>query len=274
MPSPRAHLRKDARRRIALPIVVHPPADGLATLPHSAGMRRPRTYLHKDSLRRISPPKAPPPPTGNLPRRPQSAGMQIPRADRAELPLRRLRLPIVEHVPPKTAGPPALDRAVALAHRAGEMPAHGNIAERARRRVRIPTPAGDPAVCLADRAVVPFPGADRRVPPLRNLKQLRVSAAPAVDAAGDVQSAGVVASCVERDVAVCRSGRGGLRESQEREQQRADRQPDQEGFTPPPPDRVSAAAARQARWATVRKSAMCVTPATLHQRRIARACSS
>ena len=147
------------------------------------------------------------------------------------------------------------------------MPTRRNVNERAVRRVRISAPTGDSAVLLADRAVVPFPGADRRVAPLRNLKQLCRSAAPAVDSAGDVQSAGVIAAGVERDVAVWRGGGGGLGESQESEQQRGDREGDQEGFMPPPPpDRASAAAVRRAWRGTVRKPAMCVTLATLHQR--------
>ena len=236
VPSPRAHLSKDARRRIALSIIVHPPARDRATLAHRARMRRPRAHLRKDSLRRSSPPKAAAPPTGNLPRFPQPASMQIPRANRAESPLRRLRLSVIEHAAPKTPGPPARDRAATLAHRAGEMPAHSNIPERAVRRVRISTPADNPAILPPNRAVVPLPRADSRVAPLRNLKQLRLPTAPAMNATGDVEGASVVAPSIKRDVAVHRSVRGqsvGDAESQKREQQRRKRPV--RGLPPPPP---------------------------------------
>ena len=235
MPSPRAHLSESTQRRVALPIVIHPPANGLTTHTHRAGMRSPRAHLRENPLRSISAPKAATPPTGNLSRSTQSAGMQIPRANRAEFSLRRLRLPIVKHIPPKATGSPALDRAVALTHRAGKMPACGNIAERAVRRVRIPTPASDPTILPPNRAVVPLSGADRRVTSLRNLKQLRSPFPPTVNAPGDVQRASVVAPGVKRDVAAHRSRRSSPGKSQNTKQQRSDRQPDQEGFMPPPP---------------------------------------
>ena len=235
VPRAGAHLSESARRRMALPIVVHPPADDLTILAHSTGMRRPRAHLRKGSLWRVSAPKAAAPPTRNLARHPQPAGMQIPRANRAELPLRRLRLPIVEHAPPKTPGPPAFDRAVVLPHRAGEMPAHRNIPERAVRRVRIPTPADNPAIPPPNRAVVPLPRTDGAVASFRNLQQLRRPATPAVDPPGDVQRASVITPSIKRDVAVRRSRRSSLGKSQKSKQQRADRKPDQEEFMPPPP---------------------------------------
>ena len=170
--------------------------------------------------------------------------MQIARADCAELAVGRVHLSVIKDAAPETAGAPALDRTVVLTHRAGEMPARRNIHERAVRRVRVPTPANNPAIHPPNRAVVPLPRADIAVAPLRNLKQLRRPTAPAVDAAGDVQGAGVVAASVQRDVAICGSGRGGLCEGQGGKQQSGDRKPDQEGFMPPPPDRASAANAR------------------------------
>ena len=93
---------------------------------------------------------------------------------------------------------------------------------------------------------MPFPGADGGVAAFGDLKEIRWSIAPAVDSASDVQGAGVVAASVKRDVAVGWGGRGGLCEGQEGDEQSGDREGDQEEFTPPPPDRVSAAAARRA----------------------------
>ena len=164
----------------------------------------------------------------------QSAGVQIAGADGGEFAIGRLDLSIVEDAAAEVVGAPALDL-TALSHRAGEMPAHGNINERAVRRVRVPAPASDPAVLLPNRAVVPFPGADIAVAPPRNLKQLRRPTAPTVNATSDVQRAGVIASGIKRDVAARRGGSGGLGEGQGGEQQRGDRNGDQEGFTPPPP---------------------------------------
>ena len=266
VPGAGAYLGEDPRRRIALPIVIHPPANSLTTLAHSAGMRRPGAHLRENPLRSVSPPKAAAPPAGNLARRSQPASVQIPRANRAESPLRRLRLPIVEHAAPETLCPPALDRAAHLAHRTSKMPAHGNIAERAARRVRVSAPASDPAILPPDCAVVPFAGADCAVAAFGDFEQICVSVAPATNPAGDVQRASVIAPSIECDVAVRRSRRSGLGKSQNTKQQRSERQGDQEEFMPLPPDRASAAAPRQARRATVRKPAMCVTPQTLHQR--------
>ena len=82
---------------------------------------------------------------------------------------------------------------------------------------------------------MPLSRADRRVAPLRNLKQLRCPIAPTVDPPGDVQRASVIAPSIKRDVAVGRSGRSGFGQSQNTKQQRGDRQPDQEEFMPPPP---------------------------------------
>ena len=234
-------------------------------------MRRPRAHLRKDTLRRVSAPKAATPPAGDFARRSQSAGMQVAGADRAEFAFWRLSLPVIEHVPPEAAGPPALDRVVALADCAGEVPAGGNVNECAVGRVRIPTPTGDPTILPPNRAVVPLPRADRRVAPRRSLLQLRRPAPPAVDATGDVQRASVITSGIKRDVAVRRRVRSqgvGNAKCQEREQQRGDREPDQEGFMPPPPDRVSAAAVRRAWWRVVSWRVARFTPATLHQPRL------
>ena len=82
---------------------------------------------------------------------------------------------------------------------------------------------------------MPFAGADGAVAAFGDLKEVCWSAAPAVDSTGGVQGAGVVASCVQGDVAVCRGGCGGLGEGQGGEQQRGDREGDQEEFMPPPP---------------------------------------
>ena len=77
----------------------------------------------------------------------------------------------------------------------------------------------------------------------------------------------MLAAGVEREVAAGRAGRGGLGEGQGGEQERDDREGDRERFTsPPPPDRVSAAAARRARWAVVGRLAAWFTVVTLHQR--------
>ena len=56
-----------------------------------------------------------------------------------------------------------------------------------------------------------------------------------MNAPGAVQGAGVIPPGIKRDVAVGRSGRSSLGESQSGEQQRADRKGDQEEFMPPPP---------------------------------------
>ena len=83
---------------------------------------------------------------------------------------------------------------------------------------------------------MPFAGADGAVAAFGDFEQVCWSAAPAVDAAGGVEGAGVVAACVEGDVAVCRGVRGeglGDAEGQECEQQRSERP--EERFTPPPP---------------------------------------
>ena len=77
----------------------------------------------------------------------------------------------------------------------------------------------------------------------------------------------MLATRIKRQIAAGGSGRSGLGKSQSGEQQRGDREGDQERFTPPPPDRVSAAAARRARWAAVRRLAVWFTVVTLHQRR-------
>ena len=77
----------------------------------------------------------------------------------------------------------------------------------------------------------------------------------------------MLAARVEGEVAAGGGGRGGLGEGQSGEQQGSDRKGDQERFTPPPPDRASAANARQARWVAVRESAAWFTGVTLHQRR-------
>ena len=76
----------------------------------------------------------------------------------------------------------------------------------------------------------------------------------------------MLAARIKRQIAASGARRGCLSKNQERDQQRGKRKPDQERFTPPPPDRVSAAAARRARWAAVSWRAVCFTPATLHQR--------
>ena len=170
VPRARAHLREHARRRLTLSIVIHPPALHRATLPHPAGMRRPRAHLREDSLGRISPPKAAAPPASELARRPQSASVQVTGTNRSEFTLRWIRLSVIEDAAAEVASSPALDRAVALAHRAGEVPAGGDIGERAVRRVRVSAPAGDPAVLPSNRAVVPFPGADRTVAAFGDLK--------------------------------------------------------------------------------------------------------
>ena len=266
VPSPRADLRKNARRRVALPVVVHAPADSLTTLAHGAGMRRPRAHLRENALGSVSTPEAAASPASNLARRSQPAGMQIPCADRAELPLWRIRLSVVEHIPPKTAGTPALDRAAHLAHRTGKVPAHRHIHERAVRRVRIPTPADNPAIPPPNRAAVPLPRANRRVAPLRNFKQLRRPIPPAVNPPVVAQRASVIAPGIKRDIAANRRGGEsvGNAKSQKREQQRGKRP--EERFTPPPPDRVRAAATRRACKATAKEPAIRVTPATLHQR--------
>ena len=142
---------------------------------------------------------------------------------------------VVEDAAAEARGAPAFDCVVGLADGAGEVPAGGDIAERAARRVRVPAPAGDAVVFLADGAVVPVAGADGAVAAFGDLKEICRPAAPAVDSAGAVQGAGVIAASVQRDVAVGRGGRGGLGEGQEGEEQRADRKPDQEEFMPPPP---------------------------------------
>ena len=131
MPSARAYLREGPGRSVALAVVVHPPARDRATLAHSAGMRRPRADLSEDPLGRISAPETAAAPAGNLARNAQPARMQIPRAHRAELPLRRIRLSIIEHIPPKAAGAPTFELAVAFADCAGEVPACGDVDERA-----------------------------------------------------------------------------------------------------------------------------------------------
>ena len=77
----------------------------------------------------------------------------------------------------------------------------------------------------------------------------------------------MLAAGVEREVAAGRAGGGGLGEGQGGEQERGDREGDREEFIPPPPDRVSAAAARRARWAVVGRLAVWFTVVTLHQRR-------
>ena len=75
----------------------------------------------------------------------------------------------------------------------------------------------------------------------------------------------MLATGVEREVAAGGGGRGGLGEGQGGEQERGDREGDREEFIPPPPDRVSAAAARRARWAAVGRLAVWFTVVTLHQ---------
>ena len=193
--------------------------------------------------------------------------MQVAGADGGELAVRWICLAVVEHAAAEVGGSPALELAC-LADSASEVPAGGDVGERASGRVRVSAPAGDSAVFLADCAVVPFAGADGGVAAFGGLKEIRWSAAPAVDSASDVQGAGVIAAGVEGDVAVCRGGGGGLGEGQGGEQQCGDRQGDQEEFMPPPPDRVSAAAARRAWWAVVGRSDACFTLITLHQRAV------
>ena len=149
------------------------------------------------------------------------------------------------------------------------MPTGGDVAERAWWRVRVSAPAGDSAVFLANCAAVPFAGADGGVAAFGGFEQVCWSAAPAVDSAGAVEGAGVVAAGVKGDVAVgggVRSEGVGDAESQECEQQRGKRP--EERFTPPPPDRVSAAAARRAWWGVVGRLAVWFTVFTLHQWRV------
>ena len=160
--------------------------------------------------------------------------MEVAGADGAEFALWRIRLAVVEDAASEVRGSPALDLAT-FADSAGEVPACGDVDERTVGRVRVSAPAGDAVVVLANRAVVPFAGADRRVAAFGDFEEICWSAAPAVDAAGAVEGAGVVAPGVERDVAVGRSGRGGLGKGQSGEQQSGDRQGDQEEFMPPSP---------------------------------------
>ena len=195
----------------------------------------PRAHLRKDPLGSVSASEAGASPAGDFACCAQSAGVEVAGADGAELALRRIRLSVVEDVPPEATGPPALDRAVALADCAGEVPAGGDVGERAFGRVRVSAPAGDAVVVLADGAVVPVAGANRRVAAFGDREQVCWSAAPAVDSAADVESAGVVAAGIEGDVAVGWGGRGGFGEGQEGEEQRGDRKGDQEEFMPPPP---------------------------------------
>ena len=61
---------------------------------------------------------------------------------------------------------------------------------------------------------MPLSGADCGVAAFGDLKEICWSAAPAMDSAGDVEGAGVVAAGVEDDVAVCGGGGGGLGEGQ------------------------------------------------------------
>ena len=161
--------------------------------------------------------------------------MQIAGADGAELAFGRFDLSVVEDAASEAVGSPAFELAARLVDGAGEMPARGNIYERAVGRVRVSAPAGDSVVFLADGAVVPFAGAEGAVLAFGDLKEIRRSAAPAVDSAGDVQGAGVISAGVEGDVAVGWGGGGGLGEGQSGEEQGGDRQGDQEEFMPPPP---------------------------------------
>ena len=94
---------------------------------------------------------------------------------------------------------------------------------------------------------MPLPRANRRVAPLRSLQQLPRPTAPAVDPPGDMQRASVITPSINRDIAARRSRRSSPGKSQNTKQQRNQGKPDQEGFTPPPPDRASAATPRQAR---------------------------
>ena len=82
---------------------------------------------------------------------------------------------------------------------------------------------------------MPLSGADGAVAAFGDLKEICWTTAPAVDSAGDVEGAGVVAASVKGDVAVCGGGCGGLGEGQGGEEQGGDRESDQEGFLPPPP---------------------------------------
>ena len=168
---------------------------------------------------------------------------------------------VVEDAAAEAAGSPAFELAARLVDGAGEMPAGGDVSERAIGRVRVSAPASDAVVFLADGAVVPVAGAEGGVAAFGDIEEIRWSAAPAVDSAGDVEGAGVVSAGVEGDVAVGWGEGGGLGEGQG-----GDRKGDQEGFTPPPPDRVSATAARQARRTALWRLAACLTPVTLHQR--------
>ena len=75
----------------------------------------------------------------------------------------------------------------------------------------------------------------------------------------------MLAARIKRQIAASGAGRSGLGEGQSGEQERGDREGDQEEFMPPPPDRVSTAAARQARWAVVGRLVVWFTVVTLHQ---------
>ena len=198
-------------------------------------MRRPRAHLREDPLRRVGAPKTSAPPAGDLARRLQPTSMQIARANGAELTFRRVRLPKVEHTAPEVAGAPALDRAVVLAHATGELPTHRHINERAVRRVRVCAPTDDRPTPLPNGAVVPRPCADVGVAAFGDVAQLSGVAAPATDYAIITERALVLAPRIKRQIAASGAGRSGLRDGQERNQQRDDRKPDQEGFTPPPP---------------------------------------
>ena len=173
--------------------------------------------LREDSLGGVSASEAGAAPAGDFACCAQSAGVEVAGADGCELALWGIRLAVVEDTAAEAGGAPASELAV-LSDCASEVPAGGDVGERAFGRVRVSAPTGDSVVLLADGAVVPVAGANRRVVAFGDFEQVRWSVAPAVDAAADVQGAGVVASCVEGDVAVGWSGRGGLGEGQRGEE--------------------------------------------------------